>query len=172
MTPDALAAAVLAVVGVATLAAALYALTRRRAERRYGSLVAVGEGPQRSPPLVSERWRLSGAPDELRQMPDGSIVPVEWKLRSAPPGGPYPSHRVQVWAYCLLVEETWGRPPRFGVVRYGDGTEFRVPWDRRAREDLVALRRAIARPYRGEATPSVGRCQGCAYRASCDARAA
>ncbi|HTT25628.1 MAG TPA: CRISPR-associated protein Cas4, partial [Thermoplasmata archaeon] len=97
-------------------------------------------------------------------------VPVEWKSRPAPAYGPAPSHRVQVLAYCLLCEETRGVPPPFGILRYGDGSEFRIPWDGAARAELLALRWAIARPYDGRALPSPGKCRGCRWREGCDAR--
>jgi CRISPR-associated exonuclease Cas4 len=149
-----------------------YRLVQAASERSVGRLVAVDRSPERGRPLRSERHRLSGRPDELRQARDGRWIPVEWKSRGAPRGGPAPSHRVQVWAYCLLCEETTGRPPPFGLLRYGDGKEFRIPWDASARAELLALRAAIARPYDGRASPSVGKCRGCRWRNGCDARAA
>ena len=64
------------------------------------------------PTMVSDRWGLTGRPDELRRLPDGTIVPVEIKsCRSPRNGTPYPSHRFQLLAYCALVEETYGRAP-------------------------------------------------------------
>jgi CRISPR-associated exonuclease Cas4 len=149
-----------------------WALWTVREQRQYGGLVQVDRGDSRSPRLRSEAWRMSGTPDELRRRPDGRFVPVEWKRRPAPGSGPFPSHRVQVWAYCLLVEENYGRSPPFGVVRYGDGVEYRIPWDEEARRELASVRRSLAGRYRGEATPSPGRCRGCGYRPSCDAAAA
>ncbi len=76
-------------------------------------------------------------PDELRRLPDGTIIPVEIKSRRSPRSGvPYSSHRVQLLAYCALVEETYGRVPPYGILSYGDCTEVVVPWDSRAHEDL------------------------------------
>jgi CRISPR-associated exonuclease Cas4 len=75
-----------------------------------------------------------------------------------------------VWAYCLLVEEAEGDPPPFGIVRYRDA-EFQVLWDRSARAELLALRRAVAAPYDGRATPSPARCGRCRWAPRCDARA-
>jgi CRISPR-associated exonuclease Cas4 len=162
-------AVALVVLGLVLAAAAARGLLARHHDRRLGSLVAVDAGA----PVVlrSPRYRLSGRPDVLRRLSDGRIVPVELKSRSSPPRGPPPSHLAQVAAYCLLVDETTGTPPPFGVLRYSDGGEFRVPWDRAARSDLLALRAEIARPYDGRATPSRAKCAGCAWRAVCDARA-
>jgi CRISPR-associated exonuclease Cas4 len=155
--------------GAAVIAVAARALLRRRREASLGALVAIDAGDPQT--LRSARYRLSGRPDLIRRLPDGRRVPIELKSRAAPPAGPLPSHRVQVLAYCLLVEETWGVAPPFGVIRYGDGTEFRVAWDPPARARLLALRAELDRPYDGRATPSPAKCARCGWRAVCDARA-
>ncbi len=134
-------------------------------------LLAIDDGLALDRPMHSERWGLSGRPDELRRLPDGRRVPIEWKSRSAPRGGPFPSHRAQVLAYLALVEETTGAPPPFGLLRYGDGTEFRIPWDRDARAELGDIRAAIARPYDGRHLASPTKCAGCRWRTLCDVRA-
>lgn len=161
------AALALLVVGAVTLALSLRALARRHRESRLGTLVAVDAG--RPELLTSDRWRIRGRPDALRRAADGAVVPVEVKSRDAPRRGPARSHVVQVWAYCLLVEETTGRAPPFGVLRYAD-REFRVAWNGAARRELLGVRAEVDRPYDGRATPSVGRCTHCAWVRSCDAR--
>ena len=155
-------------IGIAVAAGALRALGQRRRDRRLGALVAVDAGAPRT--LASHRYRLVGRPDLLRRAPDGRLVPIELKSREAPPRGPPRSHVVQVWAYCLLVEETEGRPPPFGVLRYRDA-EVRVAWNSGARDELLAVRRAVAAPYDGRATPSPARCRGCRWATRCDVRA-
>jgi CRISPR-associated exonuclease Cas4 len=147
------------------------ALTLRHREARYGSLVSVDVSPGTGPLLRSVRFRISGRPDELRQLPDGHLVPVEFKSRPSPRNGVPRSHRIQVAAYCLLIEETTGRPPPYGILRYGDGGEARVRWDRAAREELLEVRNELDRPYTGRATPSLARCARCPWRGVCDARA-
>ncbi len=166
-----LAAVALILVGVAVVLLSARSLARRHEEARYGSLVAVDERPGSAPLLRSSTYGISGRPDELRRLSDGRLVPIEFKSRASPRNGPPRSHRIQVAAYCLLVEEMTGQAPPYGVVRYGDGGEARVRWDHAAREELLGLRDAIDRPYDGRATPSVARCTGCAWRESCDASA-
>jgi CRISPR-associated exonuclease Cas4 len=158
-----------ALLGAVIAAAAARALARRRRESAYGTLVAVDAGAPWT--LRSARYRLSGRPDVLRRLADGRVVPIELKSRDAPERGPPRSHLAQVAAYCLLVEETTGVAPPYGVVRYGDGTEFRVPWDPVAKAELLRLRAEVARPYDGRATPSRAKCARCAWRSVCDARA-
>jgi CRISPR-associated exonuclease Cas4 len=144
----------------------------RRAGRGPGRLRSVDLPSAPARLLRSETWRLAGRPDELRELPDGRWIPIEWKSRPAPRGGPPRSHRVQLWAYCLLVEETTGRAPPFGRLRYGDGVEVDLVWDAAARRELRQLREELARPYDGRATPSPARCRRCRYRDGCDVRAA
>ena len=165
--------AVLVGIAVILLVIGAGALTRWATGRRHGRLLSVDSGTrEEGVRLVSSRYRLVGRPDEVRERTDGMLVPVEWKHRSAPAGGPPRSHVVQVWAYALLLEETRGRRVPFGILRYGDGVEFRLPWTPREREELLALRERMERPYAGEATPSIGRCRACRWRLGCDARAA
>jgi len=157
--------------GGAVVLLAARALSLRHREARYGALVSVDAHPGAGPLLRSDRFRISGRPDELRRLPDGRLVPIEFKSRSSPRNGVPRSHRIQVAAYCLLVEETTGTAPPYGVVRYGDGGEVRIPWDRRTRDELLEVRAAVGRPYDGRATPSVARCTHCPWREVCDARA-
>ncbi len=160
-----------ALIALAVLVAAARALGRLAEDRRPGAFVAVDLARAPGPRLVAPRYRLAGRPDELRRRPDGRVVPVEFKSRDGPAGGPLPSHRIQVAAYCLLIEETTGRAPPFGLVRYGDGTEYTVPWDAEQRAELLRLLGELRQPYDGRARPSARRCARCAFRPGCDAAA-
>ena len=162
-----LVAGVVLLLGLGLAVWALRALSQRRDDLARGELIAVDAG--RPATLRSERYRLVGRPDELRRLRDGRVVPVEFKSRSTPPRGPSPSHVVQVRAYCLLLEESTGAPPPYGLLRYSDG-EFRVRWDDRARDELLRLRAELRRPYDGRATPSRARCARCPWFGACDAR--
>ncbi len=165
MTLELLTLAVLALGGLLA-AGGIVSLRRGRRDRRLGVLVAVDDG--RSATLRSERYRLAGRPDALRRRPDGSLVPVELKHRPAPPRGPFPSHRVQLGAYCLLVEETTGRPPPFGILRYVD-REVVVPWDAALRARVLATLAGATRAYDGRADPAPAKCAGCVWSPQCDA---
>lgn len=97
--------------------------------------------------LESEKWGLTGKIDCVRRR-DGMIVPYEHKRgRSARSrddvAEAWPSDRLQVIAYAVLVEEHTGREVTEGRVRYhADNVMVRVPIDEKARADLA---RAIAR---------------------------
>lgn len=167
MNPNGVAL-LLVVVGLGLVLWAARSVSVRRRETALGRLVAVDTDA----PLVlrSIRYRVRGRPDAVREGRDGRPVPVEVKSRPAPGGSPPFSHRVQLWAYCLLLEEATGRSPPFGVLRYPEG-EFRIRWDDAARRELLRLRAEAAEPYDGRANPSPGRCAHCPWVTVCDARA-
>lgn len=156
----------LVAVGVVVLVAGASALRRRSGERRFGTLLAADVGSGRT--LRSDRYRLAGRPDLLRRRPDGAVIPIELKSRPAPRRGPYASHRLQLAAYCLLVEEETGSPPPYGVLRYADG-QVEVPWDRAARTELFGVLAEVRRPYDGRALPAPAKCAGCVWSPNCDA---
>jgi CRISPR-associated exonuclease Cas4 len=120
-------------------------------------------------PLISRRYGLVGKPDYLvargRQR-----IPVEVK-----PGRmarePYPSDVMQLAAYCLLVEETYGAAPKYGLLRYARAT-FRVTWNARLRNELIALlgEMQASDPVRsaGRSHDEPGRCAACGFRDLCD----
>ena len=96
----------------------------------------------------SETYGLIGKVDCIRKR-DGNVIPYEHKrgraARSAN-GKPetWASDRLQIIAYCLLVEENLGVDILEGRVRYhADNATVRVPIDEQARTDFeTSLNRA------------------------------
>ncbi|MCI4350904.1 MAG: PD-(D/E)XK nuclease family protein [Thermoplasmata archaeon] len=134
-----------------------------------GEVVAVDVG-RTGGPLRAPRWGIVGRPDEIVRLADGREVPVEVKSRTTPRGGIPDSHRLQVYAYLALLDDQPRGAPPFGVLRYGDGREFRVPWNDAARQELAATITEARRPYDGRARPGPDRCPRCPWYAACDAR--
>lgn len=64
----------------------------------------------------SQRYGLSGRPDYVIRMKE-NLIPVEEKTGRTP-RGPLFSHILQVAAYCLLIEETSGKAPPYGLLKY------------------------------------------------------
>lgn len=93
-----------------------------------------GHAPEQ--PLFARRFGLTGKPDYLLDM-RGAIIPVEVKpgRRAA---RPYESDLMQLAAYCLLVEECFGSPPPYGLLRYAEWT-FRLDYTPAVRDELLAL---------------------------------
>jgi CRISPR-associated exonuclease Cas4 len=122
-------------------------------------------------PLFSAEYGLTGKPDYLVQTRSG-LIPVEVKSGTAPPR-PYPSHVLQLAAYCLLVEATAGQSPPHGLIKYAD-TTFEIEYTPALRAELLALLEAM-RLYRASQAPGgvprshdePQRCAGCGYRPVC-----
>lgn len=124
----------------------------------HAALEADEDGESVSVELASERLGLLGKVDCLRRR-DGSHLPYEHK-RGKPACSadnvpePWPSDRLQVIAYAVLIEEAFGQPVPEGRVRYhAANVTVRVPIDEKARADLVAaladaraLRESVERP--------------------------
>lgn len=157
-------------VGLVLIAAGAAALRRRAEARRWGAPVAFDDGASPRVDLIDRSLGLAGRPDEIRTTRGGLSVPVEIKSRAAPHHGVYPSHRVQVETYSLLLERTTGRSPAYGIVSYRDGVSRAVPWDAAAREEVLETLALVRGRYDGRATPSRGKCAGCRWRERCDAR--
>ena len=97
---------------------ALAFLLRRHASKRLVGLDVTGEVVYRDDGavvevLVSHLHGLTGKPDYIQR--DGEeLIPVERKSRIISPAGAYEGEILQLAAYCLLVEERFGKPVRRG----------------------------------------------------------
>ncbi len=84
-------------------------------------------------------------------------------------------HVLQLAAYCLLVEETEGVRPAYGIIKYADQA-FRVDNTRELRRTLLAtldaMRRDLARDQSRRSHSDPARCRRCGVRAACDERLA
>jgi CRISPR-associated exonuclease Cas4 len=126
-----------------------------------------GRAPEK--PLISRRLGLVGRPDYLVEL-RGRTIPVEVK-----PGRrasiPYDSDLMQLAAYCLLVEETSGDAPPYGLLRYAEHT-FRLDYTPRVREELLTLidemREALEAPECARSHEDARRCAGCGFLDQCE----
>jgi len=148
---------------------------RSRAARRETGLpegevvYADTEGWEACRPLYASRWGLAGKPDYIVRAGDHTI-PVEVK-----PGRraerPYEGDVLQLAAYCLLVEETEGRAPPHGLLRYRDRT-FRIPYDAALRGRLTSVLAEMRRGLHSSILPRSHedpvRCRYCGHRTVCD----
>jgi len=122
-------------------------------------------------PLFSHEFLLTGKPDYL--VADGAdVVPVEVKSGHAP-AQPYPSHVLQLAAYCLLVEECYGRRPPYGIVKYADRTfevDYTPELEDMVLETLDSMRTGLADGYAARNHGEPSRCQACGHREQCEQR--
>lgn len=123
-------------------------------------------------PLYDPVTGLTGKPDYLVQVEDGTQIPVEVKSGRAPTN-PYDSHVYQLAAYCFLVEQSTGNRPPYGILRYRDQT-FSIPYTEALEEELMGVLDAMReQDHKREVDRShqePGRCARCGYRSSCDQR--
>lgn len=146
----------------------------------HAALEADEDGEAVSIELTSEKLGLTGKVDCLRRR-DGAYIPYEHKRGqprrenpgdnspgSPQPGAPqaWPSDRLQVVAYAVLLEEAFGQPIPEGRIRYhAANVTVRVPIDDAARADLreaIAsarrLRESVERPPIAENERLCARC--------------
>jgi len=121
--------------------------------------------------LFDPRLGLAGRPDYL--VDNGQhIIPVEVKSGVAP-SSPYAGHRLQLAAYCHLVEVDLGRRPPLGIIRYQDQS-FELAYGGELRSELeqavAQLRSVTGLPDRSH--QSAVRCRACGHADHCDQRLA
>ena len=125
-------------------------------------------------PLFSAAYRLAGKPDYLVK-DRRAIVPVEVKSSRAPVEGPRAGHILQLAAYCLLIEETRGKRPAYGIIKYADKT-FSIENTDQLRSSLLDvlddMRDAPSGDPPARSHDDPRRCAGCGYRHACDERLA
>jgi len=126
---------------------------------------------KRSDPLYSGRFRLTGKPDYLVRV-GRRLIPVEVKpgRRAA---APYESDVLQLMTYCLLVEETSGHRPDYGLLRYAEHT-FQLPYNARQRrlvlEMVVRMRQDLERRDVHPSHRDPLRCRFCGFAQDCAQR--
>lgn len=145
---------------------------RARSGLPTGRVVAADVGPGRrwEHPLFSRRYGLTGRPDYI--VANGAdLIPVEVKSARAP-ARPYASHVLQLAAYCLLVAETSGRRPPYGILRYADRT-FQIPYTPELEAQLLDILEEMREDLAAGDAPrrhrDLRRCAVCGYREVCDA---
>ena len=74
--------------------------------------------------IESDELRLKGVVDQLHVYND-EYVPFELKTGRTPSDGVWPSHRIQIAAYSLLLQEYFKKPVKEGFVVYLDTKQKR-----------------------------------------------
>lgn len=163
----------LALIALAVLFFWLSANLKERSGLPDGRIIYADSGRWGKPPqpLYDAELGLTGKPDYLIRK-DQTIIPVEVKSTWAPPA-PYESHRLQVAAYCLLVQAYYGKRPPYGLLRYRNRT-FRVNYDadieNQVLEVLEEIRMLKEQDEAHRSHEHANRCARCGYRAICDQR--
>lgn len=177
---------ILLAIGIALLLAALalflMLLNERRVRRErlvverhralglpHGELVyedADGQGE----PLSSSKYPLVGKPDYVVKLPDGRPVPVELKLNVQNASAPWDNHKIQLAAYCLILEDYFEQAPAYGIIRYAN-CEFTVDYTPALRRKVIKLLGEMARCTEKEPPPlakqRAAKCKVCTFKAIC-----
>jgi len=116
----------------------------------------------------SDRYGLSGRPDYVIKLSD-SVIPVEEK-KGRTPRGPLFSHILQVAAYCLLIEESSGKAPPYGLIKYPEHEheiEYNDDLKKVLLEKLDEMREIVGtgNAHRNHDRP--GKCKYCSRRDVC-----
>ena len=116
----------------------------------------------------SETYGISGRPDYVVKL-EHQLVPVEVK-KGRTPQGPLFSHIMQVVAYCVLLEDTTGTAPPYGLIRY-PSSEFQIDYNEDMKnmllQKLEEMKSALATKdvHRNHNRP--GKCRSCSRREVC-----
>lgn len=124
-----------------------------------------GEGVE---DLSSKKTGLIGKPDYVVHVRSGSFVPIEIKTGRVP-RGPLFSHIMQLTAYCVLVEEKYGKA-EYGMLMYGNQIyrisltdELKTTLFKKLDKMREALKTGIV--HRDHSKP--GKCRYCSRRNAC-----
>jgi CRISPR-associated exonuclease Cas4 len=146
---------------------------KRRTGMPDGRIIYADSGQWGKPakPLYDADLGLTGKPDYLIRKRK-TIIPVEVKSAWAPPV-PYESHKLQLAAYCLLVESSFGQRPPYGLLRYRNRT-FRINYSDELEGQLLdvldEIREVKEQEEAGRSHHQKNRCARCGYRYVCDQR--
>jgi len=162
---------VLAAVLVLLAAAALWVSARQQKATGLptGRVITADTGGWRrlEKPLYDAESGLTGRPDYVVDH-GGAMIPVEVKSGWAP-AEPHDSHLFQLVAYCLLVEQTSGTRPPYGILRYRNRTfeiDYTPALEAELRGLLQEMRKQRLPAPRSHQEP--GRCAACGFRGVCD----
>ena len=118
--------------------------------------------------FISEEHGISGKPDYVMKLGD-HLIPVEVK-KGRTPQGPLFSHIIQIAAYCLLIEETTGERPPYGIVKYPE-QEHEIEYNNDMKKVLLEKVQDVKRArLKGEAHRNhnrPGKCRSCSRKSIC-----
>lgn len=163
--------ATLVLISMALLALGLALWLRRQSGLPWATIVVddVGERRELHKALYARRYGLSGKPDYVI-VRGKALIPVELKP-SRRTETPYESDLMQLAAYCLLLEETEGVAPPYGILRYAERS-FRLTYTPRLRDELLdvleEMRAALDDDDCARSHDQAQRCAGCGFVAVCD----
>jgi len=122
--------------------------------------------------LASPELHVRGIVDEILELDDGSLAPLDYKMTRAREK-PFKTHRLQLLLYALLIAETYDRQVLRGFLVYTVGShsistiEFSEKDFRKARRIISEVVDIIETGLLPARSRSVARCADCCYRNIC-----
>jgi CRISPR-associated exonuclease Cas4 len=121
--------------------------------------------------VESDKLQLKGIVDRIEVYEKG-YVPVELKTGKMPKQGVWPSHRIQIAAYAMLIEEKFNTTVKEGFVRYLDTQKTRqISINPFMKEEIVDLTKEIQRLLKAQIIPNYcenrNKCTNCSLRQTC-----
>jgi len=162
------------ILGASAAILVLAFLLRRHAQRRLAALDLAGEvvywdDGAAAEVLVSHQHGLTGKPDYIRREGE-ELIPVEQKSRFISAAGPYEGEILQLAAYCLPVEERFGKPVLRGQLLY-QNRSMEVLFDdqlpARLLSAIAELKSAEVMADVARSHNSPARCRDCGFRQDC-----
>ncbi len=119
----------------------------------------------------SEKLRLKGIIDQVYAY-ESDYVPFELKTGSIPSDGVWPSHRIQVAAYSLLLQEKFGMEIKEGFVFYLDSKEKRrIAINPFMKEEVMQITDEVISLLEGKELPDFcsnkNKCRSCGLKQTC-----
>lgn len=125
--------------------------------------------------IESERLELKGVVDQIEDY-GNEYVPVELKTGKIPDSGVWPSHKVQIGAYAMLIEDKTGISVAKGYVDYLDSAEKvrrEVRMNPFLTDDVIELVRKVKILLNASEAPPIcenkNKCASCGLLESCTA---
>ena len=88
-------------------------------EELYNKIIPKTESEKK---ITSEKLGLKGIIDLIKYYPN-EIVPVEYKTGSIPINGVWPSHKIQIASYIMLLMDYYNKHEYNNFREYGEGRE-------------------------------------------------
>ena len=118
--------------------------------------------------LVSDRLKLLGRPDRIVRQYE-VLISEEWRPKARQI---YQGHKLQVIAYCLLIEEGFGMRSPFSVVVLAEGKRVEVSNTEELCSKVLSVAAKI-RELRREIEQEIpvraiaAKCRACGQRSNC-----
>ena len=121
-------------------------------------------------PLFSNRYRIIGKPDYIIKK-NNFYVPVE--VKTGFHNKPRKNHVFQLAAYCLILEDNYGKFVPYGILVYNNTSQqYNIPFDPKTRFELDSIIKKMRKELRtGEIKvdhKDPRRCKSCSMRDYCD----